>query len=129
MRRAVEAFGTFEFRKSIDEISCDPAILSIIKEEKRDYFENLMYRLILNGESHLEERTKSMTDNNFFATISPDEKKRTAKDVLCLMFLLNESHIKAQFNAMKDDIGDVAIADIEEWVAAIRPATEEILHG
>ena len=79
MRRAVEAFGTFEFRKSIDEISCDPAILSIIKEEKRDYFENLMYRLILNGESHLEERTKSMTDNNFFATISPDEKKRTAR--------------------------------------------------
>jgi len=82
MRRMLEAFGTFEYRKGIDEISCDQTILSIITEEKRDYFENLMYRLILNGESHLEDRAKSLTDNNFFATITAEEKKRTAKDVL-----------------------------------------------
>jgi len=119
MRRLLEAFGTFEYRKGIDEISCDQTILSIINEEKRDYFENLMYRLILNGESHLEERTKSLTDNNFFATITTDEKKRTAKDVLCLMYLLNINHIKAQFYAMKDDVGVGVIGDIEKWLKAI----------
>jgi hypothetical protein len=119
MRRALEAFGTFEYRKGIDEISCDQSILSAIAENKRDYFENSMYRLILNGESHLEERTKSMTDNNFFATITADEKRRTAKDVLCLMYLLNESHIKAQFNAMKDEIGTDVVANIEKWLHAI----------
>ena len=119
MRRMLEAFGTFEYRKGIDEISCDQTILSIITEEKRDYFENLMYRLILNGESHLEERTKSLTDINFFATITTDEKKRTAKDVLCLMYLLNSNHIKAQFYAMKDDVGVGVIGDIEKWLKAI----------
>lgn len=119
MRRMLEAFGTFEYRKGINEISCDQTILSIIPEEKRDYFENLMYRLILNGESHLEERAKSLTDNNFFATITAEEKKRTAKDVLCLMYLLNSNHIKAQFYAMKDDIGVDVIEDIEKWVNAI----------
>jgi len=119
MRRMLEAFGTFEYRKGIDEISCDQRILSIIPEEKRDYFENLMYRLILNGESHLVERTKSLTDNNFFATITTDEKKRTAKDVLCLMYLLNSNHIKAQFYAMKDEVGVDVIGDIEKWLKAI----------
>ena len=119
MRRMLEAFATFEYRKGIDEISCDQTILSIITEGKRDYFENLMYRLILNGESHLEERTKSLTDNNFFATITAEEKKRTAKDVLCLMYLLNSNHIKAQFYAMKDDIGVDVIEDIEKWLNAI----------
>ena len=119
MRRMLEAFATFEYRKGIDEISCDQTILSIITEEKRDYFENLMYRLILNGESHLEERTKSLTDNNFFATITAEEKKRTAKDVLCLMYLLNSNHIKAQFYAMKDDIGVDVIEDIKKWLNAI----------
>ena len=119
MRRMLEAFGTFEYRKGIDGISCDPKILDTIAEEKRDYFENIMYRLILNGESHFEERTKLLTDNNFFATITPDEKKRTAKDVLCLMFLLNKKHIEAQFNAIEDDEGVKAVADIEKWVEAI----------
>lgn len=119
MRRVLEAFGTFEYRKGIDEISCDQAILENIAADKRDYFENLMYRLILNGESHFEERTKSQTDNNFFATITPDEKRRTAKDVLCFMYSLNRNHIKAQFHAMKDDIGVDVIENIEKWLSAI----------
>jgi ABC-type dipeptide/oligopeptide/nickel transport system ATPase subunit len=119
MRRALEAFGTFEYRKGIDEISCDQSILSNICADKRDYFENLMYRLILNGESHLEERVKSLTDNNFFATISTEEKKRTAKDVLCLIYLLNANHMKAQFNAMQDEVGTDVIEKIEKWIDAI----------
>jgi len=119
MRRAMEAFGTFGYRKGIDEISCDHSILNSFPEEKRDYFENLMYRLILHGESHLEERVKSLTDNNFFATITADEKSRTAKDVLCLMYQLNKSHIEAHFTAMKDEVGRDVITDIEKWLNAI----------
>lgn len=122
MRKALEAFGTFQFQKGIAELSYDPEILlSINDEEKRDYFENLMYRLILNGESHLTDRTKLITDNNFFATISSAEKRRTAKDILCLMYLLNSGHIKAQFNALKNEVGDTAVSDIEGWISAINP--------
>lgn len=119
IRRVLEAFGTFEFQKGIDAISCDSTIISYIPENLRDYFENLMYRLVLNGESHLLDRTKTITDYNFFSTISPDEKKRTAKDVLCLMFLLNGTHMRSQFIAMKDDISIDAIEDIKQWIEAI----------
>lgn len=130
MRRALEAFGTFEFRKGVAKLSCDPTVLSEIEEEKRDYFENLMYRLILNGESHLEDRTKSLTDSNFFATISSSEKKRTARDVLCLMFLLNSNHIKSHFNAIKGEIGKDAVSDIQQWIAEIKPTNgKEELNG
>lgn len=119
MRRMLEAFGTFEYCKGLREIFNDQTILEMIDEEKRDYFENLMYRLILNEESHLEQRTRSLADNNFFATITADEKRRTAKDVLCLMYLLNSNHIKAQLHAMKDSIESDGIENIEKWLGAI----------
>lgn len=119
MRRALEAFGTFEYRKGIDEISCDHGILMSIDADKRDYFENLMYRLILHGESHLRDRANLLTDNNFFATTTKDEKKRTARDILCFMYLLNKNHINAHFTAMKDEIGVNAINIIEEWIKNI----------
>jgi len=125
MRRALEAFSTFEYRKSIEEISYDQTILRIIHEDKKDYFENLMYRLILHGESHLEERAKSLTDNNFFATITTDEKKRTARDVLCLMYQLNANHIEAHFSAMKDELGNDVISNIKKWLNVINSSNKE----
>lgn len=52
-----------------------------------------MYRLILNNGSHRLEQTKSMSDLNFFTVISKDEKLRTAKEILCYIYLLNERHL------------------------------------
>jgi len=108
MRRALEAFSTFEYRKGIDEVSCDQDILASMGNQKySDYFENLMYRLVLNGESHSEERIKSLNDLNFFNTISEVEKMRTAKDVLCLINVLNPQHIDAHFRDMPDSISTI----------------------
>ena len=96
MRRALEAFSTFEYKKGIDSISCDQEILASLGEPKYStYFENLMYRLILNGESHTEERVRNLHDQYFFSATSETEKIRTAKDVLCLMRLLNKQHVEA----------------------------------
>ena len=99
MRRALESFSTFEYKKGIDSISCDQEILKSMGNEKySQYFENLMYRLILNGESHSEEHIKSLQDLNFYSTISTEEKRRTAKDVLCLINVLNPRHLSAHFS-------------------------------
>lgn len=96
MRRALEAFSTFEYKRGIDSISCDQEILSSLGDVKYSiYFENLMYRLVLNGESHTEERVRNLHDQHFFSTTSETEKIRTAKDVLCLLRLLNRQHIEA----------------------------------
>ena len=126
MRRALEAFSNFEYRKGISEISCDPAVLASLGDDEREYFENLMYRLVLNGESHLRERATLLADNNFFATISKEEKKRTARDILCLIYLLNKKHITAHITAMKDEISADAISNIEDWVKKI-PAQKPLL--
>lgn len=115
MRRVLEAFSSFEYKKGIDSISCDPNILSSMgNEEYSLYFENLMYRLILHGESHLEEHIKSLQDLNFYSTVSVEEKRRTAKDVLCLIYVLNPKHLTAHLDGNKKKI-----SDIESWCTDI----------
>lgn len=105
MRRALEAFSTFEYKKGIEEISCDQNILAILGNQKySDYFENLMYRLVLNGESHSEERVRNLQDPYFFSTITPDEKVRTAKDILCLIRLLNGKHMESHLRGIPNSI-------------------------
>lgn len=63
MRCVLEAFVTFVYRKGIAEISYDDSILQKIGDsDYRDYFKNLMYRLVLNGDSHMEKRTNGLED-------------------------------------------------------------------
>lgn len=38
-----------------------------------------MYRLLLNGESHMEERIKSLTDLTFASNVFSEEKKNELK--------------------------------------------------
>lgn len=110
MRRILEAFSTFTYRKSIEEVSCDSNVLLSLGD-KSLYFENLMYRLILHNESHYEEQVYNMHDDiNFYEFISDDEKQRTAKDVLCFIYLLNNHHLYAY---LKDISG--AIDTIKLW--------------
>ena len=54
-----------------------------------------------------------------FEIFTNDEKKRIARDVLCLMYLLNNKHIVAHFTAMKDEIGNDAINHIKKWISNI----------
>lgn len=101
MRRTLETFSTFVYRKGIDKISCDENILDTLElPEYKTYFQNLMYRLILNGESHMEERTRTIVDAEFFGVLSPEEKQRTAKDILCFLYLLNPVHILAHLDGL-----------------------------
>jgi len=94
MRQMLEAFSTFLYKKGIEEVSADQNILSCLPEpEYRNYFENLMYRLVLNNGSHKLDQTKAMSDLNFFTVVSKDEKQRTAKEVLCFIYLLNKRHL------------------------------------
>lgn len=94
MCQVLEAFSTFEYKKGIEAISTDTQILGLLPEpEYVSYYKNLMYRLVLHGGSHKEEQIKIMNDFNFFSLISKVEKQRTAKDILCFIYLLNERHL------------------------------------
>lgn len=103
MRQVLEAFSTFEYKKGIDEVSTDQNILNVLPEEiYKKYFENLMYRLILNNGSHRLNQTKSMSDMNFFSVISTSEKRRTAKEILCFIYLLNQRHLLSHLESCTD---------------------------
>ncbi len=113
MRQVLEAFSTFKYKKGIDTISTDDIILdeSGMCEEHKAYFKNLMYRVVLNGGSHREEQTRSM-DIDFFAVISETEKRRTAQEILCFIYLLDKPHIIAH-------LGDVS-GILDNWCEIIK---------
>ena len=103
MRQALEAFSTFQYKKGIQEISNDVSILELLKEpEYQAYYKNLMYRLVLHGGSHKEEQIKAMKDLEFFSVISDVEKKRTAKEVLCFIYILNKKHVLEHLKGIND---------------------------
>ena len=96
MRRVMEAFSTFVYKKGIADISCDDTILQQIGDKEYiDYFKNLMYRLVLNGDSHMLERTNSLDDMDYLCFLSDEERRRTAREVICFLYLLNPRHVLA----------------------------------
>lgn len=114
MRRVLEAFSTFVYQKNIEKVSIDKNVIAALGDHSI-YFENLMYRLVLHGESHYEEQVYSLHDDtNFYQFISEDEKRRTAKDILCFMYCLNPYHINAYLQGESH-----AVEDIKQWVKAI----------
>lgn len=110
MRQVLEAFATFEYKKGIEDVSTDKNILNLLPDEVyKNYFENLMYRLILNNGSHRLDQTKSMSDMNFFTVISNSEKQRTAKEILCFLYLLNKEHLLSHLegcDSVKENLSD-----------------------
>lgn len=115
MRQVLEAFATFEYKEGISEVSTDNEILSVMElEEDRVHYKNLMYRIVLNGGSHRYDQTRNM-QMDFFAVISDSDRRRTAKEILCFMYLLNKKHIKAH-------LGADCCADIEKWCKKNRSA-------
>lgn len=111
MRRSLEAFSTFMYGKGIVEVSFDPKVLKSLGKRSA-YFENLMYRLVLNGESHFEGRIYGIQDGfNFFHFISEVEKQRTCKDILCFMYCLSADHIESYLPN--------AVANIKAWIKNI----------
>ena len=106
MRKVLEAFGTFNYQCGIEDIARDKVIVANLSPEQQTYFENLMYRLVLHGESHAEDKTKTL---DFFSYISEDERQNTAKDILSLLYLLNKAHLQKYLQKEQ-------VEKIEQWV-------------
>lgn len=114
MRRVLEAFSTFSYQKSIEQVSCDPNVIKALGDYSI-FYKNLMYRLVLHGESHYEEQINSIHDgNNFYQFISEAEKVKTAKHILCLIYILNPYHIRSYLSVIPG-----AVNTIQQWVNAI----------
>lgn len=119
MRQLLEAFSTFEYEVGISDISTKSEIIKNLPDGLKGYFSTFAYRFVLNGGSHKENEVKGMEDMNFFDKISTKEKRRSAQHILCLIWLLNKSHILAHFkNICNQDVDikcDEVKRDLEKW--------------
>lgn len=114
MRQVVESFSTFEYKKSIEKVSRDPQILAKLeKEEDRKYYKNLMYRFVLHGSSHRYNKVRNMQEG-FLSMMSESDMKRTARDILCFIYLLNDLHLS--FHLESENKSNT----IKEWCEANR---------
>ncbi len=116
MRRVMEAYGSFMYKKGIEQLSTASEIKASLQEPFADHFENLMYRLVLHGGSHNEERVKSMVSDDFFDYISSEEKTRTAKEILVFLYLMDKQHVLEHLKRDTDgsELLD-ARTDLELW--------------
>ena len=115
MRRALEGFSTFCFKLGIDEVSCNPEVLEMLGDDFKDYFENLMYRLVLNSESHMEESIRGIPDSDFCKMYTKEEKQKTARHILVFLYLINPLHVKVHLEGISD-----ASNNIEQWKEIIK---------
>lgn len=111
MRQALEAFATFVYKKGIEQVSTDEMILSGMCDKHKSYFKNLMYRIVLHNCSHREEHVRSI-EIDFLSIISETEKRRTARDIICFIYIFNKAHILAH-------LGNVS-AIVDKWCEEIK---------
>jgi energy-coupling factor transporter ATP-binding protein EcfA2 len=107
MRKVMEAYATFVYRKRMEDAFHNEDVLDSIPNEKKTYYKNFMFRLILNGESHEEEAVYTLSNFDDLYTIG--EKRRTARCVLLLLYYINKPHLAAYI----DD--PAQFATIESW--------------
>ncbi|WP_305084267.1 AAA family ATPase [uncultured Faecalibaculum sp.] len=103
MRRVLEAFSTFLYRKGVQEITRDEYILNLIDNISiRQYFRSKMFRLLLHGESHFEEQAKALNDMEFYERFSDLTKQSLAQDLLVFLYLIQPAHLLAHLREEED---------------------------
>ena len=107
-----EAFSSFCYNTSLEEMMCRKGVLNAISEEKRKYYENFMCRLALNGESHMEERVYAL--NTITPYFTKQEKVQTAKSLLLFLYYINKEHLSCYLGKNKEGDED-RMAEIEKW--------------
>lgn len=116
IRQVLEAFSTFEYGDGIDAILDGDITSKKLNDTQRTYFKNLMFKLFLDGGSHKENDVKTMNDFNFFTTISHNEKIRVAKDILCLLYILNKEHFISHFKRISNRNSEIDINEVVDYV-------------
>ena len=114
-RRVAEAFTTFEYKGGIDELLNSEVLGTIHDDTLRDYFEGRLTNILLHGSSHMEGRIKTLTNPGFTAQFSEQDKQNTARDIICLLYLLNKPHMSAYLDKKSD-----FETTIEQWCEDIR---------
>ena len=97
-------------------ITIQGGYLLFIPKEMREYYESFMCRLILNSESHMEERVYNLDTTEQYFT--KQEKVVTAKSILLFLSYVNEEHLACYLSSSNSN-GEDKVARIKSWETAL----------
>jgi len=106
MRRIEEAYSSFICNGKFETLLHDKEFLRNVPSSKKVFYQNFMSRLILNTESHMEERVYEL--NDFSPMFDEDEIRKTAKYLLMLFYYVDGFHLKSY-------LGD-KYSIVEQWI-------------
>lgn len=106
MRKCLEAFCTFSYGKGIDDVLDNEIIMKPLELKEKRYLENSVFRLVNNYESHEENLIKN-EKVDLSDIYSYEEKRKLSRDLLALMYRLNETHIRLYLEDENDAIENI----------------------
>lgn len=113
MRRVLEAYASFNYSIGPTQLFNDIDVLKQIHNEPaRKFFSTLMYRLVLNSQSHFDEVVHAIPDSKWQQFLSHDELVKTARIVISFLFEVNRVHLKKLINGFDAQ-------EVETWQAEI----------
>ena len=123
LRRVMEAFTMFSYGKTMRFLSKKNVLSQLLAKDYQKYvpyFQNLMTRLVMNEESHMEDRVRAGSGPMFFVDFSVNEKQRIIREALCLLYLINKEHIVSHLIEEKDARNEEVIKEqidkvFKEW--------------
>ena len=108
LRRVLEAYGTFNYRTGIIQLTKDKKILNKINNNRKELYENMLFRLLLNDLSHSEDVSKeSNTGGVESERYSLKEKKEISKLVLCFLYELDNLHLEKHLQLESENIDKI----------------------
>jgi wobble nucleotide-excising tRNase len=110
LRITVEMFCTFNYREGIEKTLENEEIVKSLND-KKDYYQSLIMRLVFNEQSHGRSDVQFVTDVDRSNVYSERELVRMAKDVMNLIDILNPNHIVAHLKHSPTKKEDISLLD------------------
>lgn len=100
IRKMLEAYSSFVYSKGANYLAHSSKLLDLLPCQEKPLFENCVCRLVLDGDSHMEERVKSLRAND--DVLSFEERKKIARMCLKFLYYINPEHLSAYLEKPED---------------------------
>lgn len=99
MRKLEEAYSSLVYNQNFWDAIHSERFLVRGSEKKKNFYRNIMVRLVLNGESHTEEAVYTL--DCVTQMFSVDELRKTPKYILMLFYYVNPEHLESYLEVNK----------------------------
>jgi len=120
LRRILEGYSTFNYALGMDEFSRDRDIAEKFGEDY-SILSNVMYRLVLNDDSHMKESVKALNPANGAGRYSREEKIACAQYAIVVLYRLDKNHVIKHLTRMNISRQEIE-GNVAEWEKRFKQA-------